>query len=81
MDNLYLLHSAEYKLVQQGFKEWLQTLGYAPVTVTSLPRLLQEFLHYQEQGGKPNLVSLQAPDASTFIEAIKVKIGPRSGRG
>jgi len=81
MDNIYLLHSAEYQLLQQGFREWLHTLGYAPVTVTALPRLLQEFLHYQEQGGKPSLGSLQAPDASAFIEAIKVKIGPRSGRG
>ena len=81
MDNIYLLHSAEYQLLQKGFGEWLQTLGYAPVTVTSLPRLLQEFLHYQEQGGKPSLGSLQAPDANAFIEHIKVKIGPRSGRG
>lgn len=81
MDTIYLLHSAEYQLLQKGFGEWLQTLGYAPVTVTALPRLLQEFLHYQEQIGKPSLGALQAPDASAFIEAIKVKIGPRSGRG
>jgi len=81
MDNIYGLHSAEYQLLQQGFGEWLQTLGYAPVTVTALPRLLQEFLHYQEQGGKPSLGSLQAPDANAFIEHIEVKIGPRSGRG
>jgi len=81
MDNIYLLHSEEYKLLQQGFKEWLQTLGYAGSTVTTLPRLLQEFLYYQEQAGKTSLVQLQAPDASLFIEQIKVKIGPRSGRG
>jgi site-specific recombinase XerD len=49
--------------------------------VTALPRLLQEFLHYQEQGGKPSLGMLAAPDAIAFIEQIKVKIGPRSGRG
>jgi site-specific recombinase XerD len=81
MDTIYLLHSAEYQLLQKGFGQWLQTLGYAPITVTSLPRLLQEFLHYQEQGGKPSLVDLQAVDASAFIEMIKIKIGPRSGRG
>ena len=81
MDTIYLLHSAEYQLLQKGFGEWLQTLGYAPVTVMSLPRLLQEFLHYQEQGGKLSLGALQAVDASAFIEMIKVKIGPRSGRG
>src|SRR6185312_5725649 len=81
MDTIYLLHSAEYQLLQQGFAAWLQALGYAGSTVRNLPRHVQEFLHYQEQGGKPSLGMLAAPDASAFIEQIKVKIGPRSGRG
>ena len=80
MDNIYLLHSAEYQLLQQGFGEWLQTLGYAGSTVTTLPRLLQEFLHYQEQGGKTSLVQLQAPDATAFIEHQQTRIGIRTGR-
>jgi site-specific recombinase XerD len=81
MDDLYLLHSEEYRLLQQAFAGWLQTLGYASTTVRSLPRLLQEFLYYQEQGGKGSLSLLQAPDAAAFIEQIKIKIGPRTGRG
>ena len=81
MDNIYLLHSEEYQLLQQSFAAWLLALGYAGSTVTSLPRLVLEFLYYQEQRDKTSLVQLQAPDASLFIEQIKVKIGPRSGRG
>ena len=81
MDKIYLLHSDEYTLLQQGFGEWLQTLGYATSSVTSLPRHVREFLHYQEQNGKRSLVQLQAPDASLFIEQLKATIGPRTGRG
>jgi len=81
MDNIYLLHSEEYQLLQQSFAAWLLALGYAGSTVTSLPRLVQEFLYYQEEAGKTSLVQLQAPDASLFMEQIKIKIGPRTGRG
>ena len=78
MDNIYLLHSAEYQLLQQGFAAWLQALGYAGSTVRNLPRHVQEFLHYQEQGGRASLMQLQAPDASGFIEQLQTRIGPRT---
>jgi integrase/recombinase XerD len=78
MDNQYLLHSAEYQLLQQGFAAWLGALGYAGSTVMTLPRHVQEFLHYQEQGGRRSLAQLQAPDASGFVEQLQTRIGPRT---
>jgi site-specific recombinase XerD len=81
MDNIYLLHSEEYKLLQQGFATWLQTLGYAGSTVMTLPRHVQEFLHYQEQGGRTSLVQLQAPDASAFARQLQTRIGIRTRKG
>jgi integrase/recombinase XerD len=81
MDKICLLHSDEYKLLQEGFAEWLRTLGYAGSTVTSLPRHVREFLHDQEQNAKRSLVQLQAPDASLFIEQLQATISPRTGRG
>jgi site-specific recombinase XerD len=81
MDNIYLLHSEEYKLLQQGFATWLQTLGYADSTVMTLPRHVQEFLHYQEQGGRTSLVQLQAPDASAFARQLQTRIGTRTRKG
>lgn len=80
MDNQYLLHSAEYQLLQQGFAAWLLALGYAGSTVRNLPRHVQEFLHYQEQGGRGSLAQLQAPDASGFIEQLQTRIGPRTAK-
>ena len=81
MDNIYLLHSAEYQLLQQGFAAWLLALGYAGSTVKTLPRHVQEFLHYQEQGGRPSLAQLQAPDASAFVGQLQTRIGTRTRRG
>ena len=81
MDNIYLLHSAEYQLLQQGFATWLLALGYAGSTVKILPRHVQEFLHYQEQGGRTSLVQLQAPDASEFALQLQTRIGTRTRRG
>ncbi len=81
MDNIYGLHSEEYQLLQQGFAAWLLALGYAGSTVKTLPRHVQEFLHYQEQGGRTSLVQLQAPDASAFALQLQTRIGTRTRRG
>ena len=64
--------------MQQGFAAWLGALGYAGSTVRNLPRHVQEFLHYQEQGGRASLMQLQAPDASGFIEQLQTRIGSRT---
>jgi integrase/recombinase XerD len=80
MNSLYSLHSDEHKLLRQGFAEWLQVLGYAPVSVTAMPRHLAEFLHYQEASGKCSLGQLTATDATAFIEHQQTRIGIRTGQ-
>jgi integrase/recombinase XerD len=80
MNVLYPLHSDEYKLLRQGFAEWLQVLGYAPMSVTYMPRHLQEFLHYQETRGKYSLGELTASDATAFIQQQQTRTGIRTGR-
>jgi site-specific recombinase XerD len=80
MNHLYVLHSDEHKLLRQGFAEWLSVLGYAPMSVTYMPRHLQEFLHHQEAHGKYGLAQLTAGDATTFIEHQQTRIGIRTGR-
>lgn len=80
MNGLYPLHSDEHKLLRQGFAEWLQVLGYAPMSVTNLPRHLQEFLHYQERRGKCSLGELVASDATAFIQYQETCTGIRTGR-
>ncbi|GAA0563670.1 tyrosine-type recombinase/integrase [Chitinophaga japonensis] len=81
MEPVYLLQSNEHVLLCAGFKQWLQTLGYADSSVYSLPKHAQEFLHYQEQQGKHSLQQLVAGDAVAFIEVLKTRTGIRSRRG
>src|SRR5271155_374228 len=79
MNGLYPLHSDEHKLLRQGFAEWLEVLGYAPMSVTNHPRHLQEFLHYQETRGKYSLGELTASDATAFIEHQQTRTGTAAG--
>ncbi|WP_298731723.1 tyrosine-type recombinase/integrase [uncultured Chitinophaga sp.] len=81
MEAVYLLHSNEHVLLQQGFRNWLQLLGYADSSVYNLPRHVQEFLHYQEQQGKSSLQQLAASDATAFIDLLKIRTGIRTGQG
>jgi site-specific recombinase XerD len=81
MHHGYQLHSDEHVLLQKGFAEWLQVLGYAPSSVISLPRHLTEFLQYQESHGKYDLLRLSATDATAFITHQQTRVGIRTGQG
>jgi integrase/recombinase XerD len=81
MKIVYPLHSDEHQLLQQGFAEWLEVLGYAATSVVTLPRHLQEFLADQEARGKYGLPQLTATDAAAFIRQQQNRIGIRTGRG
>jgi len=80
MQVLYPLYSDEHKLLQHGFGEWLAVLGYAPMSVTYMPRHLQEFLYYQETHGKYSLGQLTATDATAFTRHLQTRIGIRTGQ-
>ncbi len=73
-----ILQSGEYKLLLQSFTEWLQLLGYSPLSIPSHTISLKDFLQYQEVNNKPSLEQLTATDANTFIEHLQNKIGERT---
>lgn len=74
------LKSAEYKLLHQGFTQWLQLLNYSAGSVQVLPLHVSEFLRYLEAGDKTTLRQLTASDATDFIRHLKVKTGERTGK-
>ncbi|MBS1600826.1 MAG: hypothetical protein JST75_21580 [Bacteroidetes bacterium] len=47
MKQLPLSNSA-FVTAETGFKEWLDILGYAAITVYNLPHAVREFLHWLE---------------------------------
>ena len=72
------LQSAEYKLLLQSFTEWLQLLGYSPLSIPSHTTSLKDFFEYQEATGKLSLEQLTATDANNFIEHLQNKVGERT---
>lgn len=74
------LQSAEYKGLLQSFREWLQLLGYSPLSLPSLTKALKDFLRYQEEHNKSTLRQLTAGDATCFIKHLKSKTGQRTGK-
>lgn len=74
------LQSSEYTLLHQSFKEWLELMGYSPLSIPALAGSVQSFLLYQELSGKPSLEQLVATDATAFIEWLHTQTGQRTGR-
>lgn len=67
-------------LLQQGFKEWLQLLGYSPLSIPTMIQAVQQFIQYLLIENKTSLDQLTAADASTYIAQLQQATGKRTGR-
>ena len=65
------LQSAGYLLLLTSFKEWLETLGYSPLSIPGLTLAINHFLQYQEANHKSSIDQLAATDANNFIAHIQ----------
>jgi len=72
------LKSSEYILLPKSFKEWLEVLNYAKVTVDVLPLHVREFLQYQEQQGNVSLETITMTTAQAFMEHLRQTPGRRT---
>lgn len=72
------LQSATYKLLLQGFTEWLQILHYSPFSMPGLTAAIRNFLQYQEENNKISLEQLMASDANNYIKLLQNSIGERT---
>jgi integrase/recombinase XerD len=72
------LQSAAYKLLLQGFTEWLKILNYSPLSVPGLSTAVRKFLQYQEENNKIRLEQLMATDANDYIRVVQNSIGERT---
>ncbi len=52
MKNL-TLKNPSYELLEKGFKEWLDILGFCEMSVENMPSIIREFLHFLENNIKP----------------------------
>lgn len=79
-ENRIKLQSSEYILLLSSFREWLQLLGYSPLSIPALAGSVQSFLQYQEGNDKLSLEQLAATDANQFIELLQTQAGQRTGK-
>ena len=65
------LQAAEYILLSSSFREWLELLGYSPLSIPVLTLAVTDFLQYLQQQNKVSLRQLEATDANDFIQAVQ----------
>ena len=75
------LKSSNYKYLEQGFKEWLDVLGYAERTVNVSPLQAREMLHYLEQKNIAHITQVKARHISDFIKHLKTRENLKYGGG
>jgi len=71
----------KYKLLEQGFKDWLSTLGYAESTVYSMPGQLREFLYWLENKEITEVKAITSQEINDFIKYFKNRKNRRRSGG
>ena len=72
------LRSSHYRYLQKSYREYLQVLGYATVTVQSWPVHVREFLHYIETKDIQSITAIESRHITDFIHHIKQRTNHRN---
>ena len=72
------IKSTHYNYLVKSYKEYLQVLGYAIVTVQSWPIHVREFLHYIETKNIQSITAIESSHISDFINYIKRRTNRRT---
>jgi len=71
------LQNTSFRYLEQSFREWLDILGYAPITVYNLPNLIRELLHYMEQKRYNNIKDLSPQLVHEYYQHLKERSNQR----
>lgn len=77
---LIALQGAGYRLLLQGFTDWVRVLGYSPLSIPVYHCAVKHFLYWLETEGKLAAEQLQSGDGSAYLHALQARVGYRSGR-
>ncbi len=75
------LKTVQYRRLEKGFAQWLETLGYARSTVYGMPRQLREFLQWLEKNGVTEVTKITAELVNDFIHYFKNRPNQRRAGG
>lgn len=78
MKNL-LLKNPSFRYLEQSFREWLDVLGYAPVSVYNMPLQIRELLHYPESKKIASIKELDIKHVKAHYNKLKERSNVRRG--
>lgn len=72
------IHSESFQYIEHSFKEWLDILGYSPVTVYQMPNYTRELFHWLEtQKQITQIHQLTTPLIKQYYQNIKQRSNQR----
>lgn len=75
------IQSRQFKTLETGFLNWLQTLGYSPATIATRTRNIREFLLYLERCNINNTEKISNHKVKLFVRYLKRRENKLSGSG
>ena len=75
------LKNPSFRYLEQSFKEWLDVLGYAPVSVYNMPLQIRELLHYLESKKIASIKYLDNKHIKAHYNKLKERSNVRRGGG
>jgi len=75
------LSNASFRYLEESFKEWLDVMGYAPVSVYYMPLHVRELLHHMEGGGMKNIKELDNKHVQQYYGKLKQRSNQRRAGG
>lgn len=76
-----VLKNPSFRYLEQSFKEWLDVLGYAPVSVYNMPLQVRELLHYLESENITSIKELDVNHIKEHYNKLKERGNARRGGG
>lgn len=73
------LQNPSFRYLEKSFREWLDVLGYAPVSVYNMPNQVRELLHYLEGQGVSQIRDLDTKHIKAYYEKLKERANERRG--
>jgi integrase/recombinase XerD len=75
------IESENFKYIEHSFRQWLDVLGYATMTVYSLPNMLREFFHWLEKKRINHVTEIKTEHIKQYYTYTKSRTNTRFGGG
>jgi integrase/recombinase XerD len=75
------LANPSYQHLEQGFKEWLDILGYCEMSVYNMPHIIREFLYFLETEQINHIRDLKQKHLQNYYRHISSRTNQRRGGG